>query len=134
MHKIITAGAAALLLGSLTACDTTSLSQESKNDTPTVVQAGKPFTHDNFKVAPGWTLAKEGFTGDAVIKGLKVTNTGGDKRTALLTFRLYKGKNVLAEISCDSKEMQKGETSKLDCLSTDKLPKGNYVIKIADMF
>ena len=135
MNRIATTAAAlAATALALTACDTSSLNAETKNDTPTVVKEGAPFTHDNFKVKPGWKLTKDQFGGYAGVKGLTVTNTGGNQRTALFTLRLYKGKSVLAEIECDSNEMQKGEVSKLDCSSTDKLPKSYSAIKIADMF
>lgn len=110
-------------------------SSEKQNDTPTVVQAGKAFAHDKFKVKPGWKVVKEQYVHSPTIKALKVTNTGGDKRIAQLTFRFYKGKNVLAEVECSSNEMQKGETSALDCFSTsDHFPKGYKTIKVADMW
>lgn len=108
---------------------------EEQNDTPRVVKAGAPFMHDNFKAKKGWKVVKEKFTNAPNIKKLKVTNVGGDQRIAQLTFRFYKGTEVLAEVECSSNEMQKGETSALDCFSTsDKFPKGYKKIKVADMW
>jgi hypothetical protein len=112
------------------------LSDEQKNDTPTAVQAGKGFTHDQFRAAPGWKVVKEEFTGSPGIENLRVTNVSDKgQRTALLTFRFYKGKDVLAEVSCNTNEMQAGERSKMDCYSTsEEFPTGYKQIKVADAF
>jgi hypothetical protein len=135
MKKIIVAGAIVLACGALVGCEDLdkAINEEQANDTPTVIKAGAAFEHDDFAAAKGWRIVNERYMG-ATIKGLKVTNTGGDQRTALLSFRLYDGKSVLAEISCSSKEMQKDEISTLECFGSDKLPKGKYVVKVADEF
>ena len=134
--KIALAGAVALTAISLSACDMAeSLEEEQANDTPSQVKAGAAFTHDDFKASKGWKVVKEKYLNTPSIKGLKITNNGDDGRTALLTFRFYKGKNVLAEVECSSNEMQKGEVSKLDCFSTsENFPKGYDTIKVSDMW
>ncbi len=115
-----------------------SMKQERANDKPTDVREGQAFSHDGYKVASGWKLANQ--FGTATIRGLKVTNvkndemTGNGGRTALLTFRLYKGSNNLAEITCTGKELQEGESSKMDCGSGDKMPKKFDAIRVADAF
>ena len=137
VRTVIATLAAVLSTVALAGCEdiSSSAGSESANDTPAVVKAGKPFDHDNFKVKPGWKVVKEAYVNTPTIKNLKVTNTGGPKRTAQLTFRFYKGKNVLAEVECSSNEMQKGETSALDCFSTSNhFPKGYKTVKVADMW
>ena len=114
------------------------IKKEQANDKPLEVSLGKAFTHDGYKVDGGWTLARD-FGNSPTIKGLHVTNTqksdsGSSGRTALLTFRFYKGSENLAEISCNGKELQQGESSTMDCFSTDKFPAGYDTIKVADMF
>jgi hypothetical protein len=86
-------------------------------DKSTVVTEGKGFTHDGFVVADGWKVG---------------TDESG--RTALLSFSFYDGKTNLAEVNCTSNELQAGETSKLDCGSTDDFPTGYKTIKVADLF
>ncbi len=116
--------------------DGSSLSEEEANDTPAVVKAGKGFTHDNFKAAPGWRVIKEDFTDSPNIKNLRVTNVSQEgQRTALLTFRFYKKSEVLAEVECSTNEMQAGESSRMECFSTStSFPTGYKTIKVSDAF
>lgn len=115
-----------------------SMKKEQANDKPVDVKVGQAFSHDGYRVARGWKLGKD--FGTVTIKGLTVKNvknddmTGSGGRTALLTFRLYKGTNNLAEITCTGKELQEGESSKMDCSSGDKMPKKFDAIRVADAF
>jgi hypothetical protein len=117
-----------------------SIAEEEANDKPTDVTLGTAFTHDGYEVADGWTLEKDEFGDSATIKNINVTNTKEDEysssggRTALLTFRLYQGKNNLAEITCNGKELQVGESGSMDCYSTDDLPAKYNAIRVADLF
>ena len=111
------------------------MDEEKANDTPSSIKEGAAFTHDDFAAGKGWKVFKEKLINTPGIKNLKVTNKGGDQRTALLTFRFYKKKDVLAEVECSSNEMQKGETSPLECFSTsEKFPIGYDAIKVSDAF
>lgn len=102
------------------------------NDTPRDVTPGKSFVHDRFRAAAGWRVVEDDFLG-ATIEGLTVTNEGGDRRTALLTFRFYDGKTVLGEINCSSNQMQSGESSAMDCFSLDsEMPVGYDAVKVSD--
>lgn len=103
------------------------------NDTPREVFEGKRFVHDDFEAAPGWRVVEEEYSG-ATIENLKVANLGGDRRDAWLTFRFYDGKTVLAEVTCTSNQMQSGETSPMDCYSTEDFPTGYDAIKVSDAF
>lgn len=114
------------------------INNETKNDTPTVVEEGAAFDHDGFAVAKGWNVKADQF-GGATISGMKVTlkddqgQTSG--RTALLTFRLYQGKTVVSEIMCSGNSVQEGETTKMDCSSMDSGKLGKWdTIKVADTF
>lgn len=110
------------------------IEEEQANDKPVEVAEGKAFTHDDFEAAAGWKVANEKF-GGATIKGLRVTNNAGEARTAMLTFRFYKGNENLAEVECSSNELQTGEVSKMDCVSFDsKFPKGYDTIKVSDFW
>jgi hypothetical protein len=109
------------------------IKKEEANDKPKTVAEGKAFTHDNYDVAAGWKVGRD--FGGVTINGLKVTNTAKESRSALLTFRFYKGSENLAEVVCSSNEVATGETSALDCGSTSSgFPKGYQVIKVADTF
>lgn len=115
-----------------------SIDEETKNDTPTAIEEGKPFEHDGFAAAGGWKVAPEQF-GGATIKGLKLTlkddqgtSTG---RSALLDFKLYNGKTVVATITCSSDDLQQGETATLECFSGNTKKLGKFdTIKVSDSF
>lgn len=117
------------------------IQEETANDTPTEVTAGEAFEHDGYKIAGGWKVAQEEFGNGLTLENVKVTVAEADEdlpdsgRTALLTFRFYKGNEVLAEVQCSSNEMQVGETSRMDCLSMSSNPaKGYNTIKVSDAF
>ncbi len=107
---------------------------------PTTVTEGEEFTHDGFRVASGWKVAKTPTINLATIRGLKVTNvdngafTGPDGRSAFLTFRLYDGNTVVTEIICNGKQVQEGESSAMTCNSGDQLPASYDKIKVSDIF
>lgn len=104
---------------------------ELANNTPSTVVPGRAFTHDAFEAAPGWRVVDEAYMGPS-IEGLSVTNRGGDRRTAFLTFRFYRGTTVLAEVECSSHQMQARESSPMDCFSFDEFPAGYDAVKVSD--
>ncbi len=107
------------------------IEEEEKNDQPTTISEGKAFTHDDYKADAGWTVAKDG-AGGVTIENLKVTNEAEDTRTALFTFRFFKGTENLAEVECSSNEIGTGESNTLDCVSFDgRCPTGYDTIKVA---
>ncbi len=116
-----------------------SLEEEAANDKPKTVTEGKAFEHDGYKVDAGWKVGADEF-GYAEITGVRVTNTQapddfeGSGRSALLTFTFYKGTENLLEVNCTGNELQKGESTTLDCGALDKLPKDYDTIKVADLF
>jgi hypothetical protein len=129
---LLMAGCMALVGGVANEVDK-AIKEEEANNKPVAVTEGKAFTHDDYKVAGGWTIGKE--FGSVDIKGMKVTNGADEARSALLTFRFYKGKENLAEVECSSNEVASGEVSSLDCFSTsEKFPTGYDTIKVADFW
>lgn len=135
LFVLFVGGCFALLGGAANEVDK-AISDEAANDRPTEVAEGAAFTHDDFDVDKGWTVEKDGL-GGVTIENARVTNASDDEdsRTALLTFTFYKGSENLAEVECSSNELQAGESSKMDCFSTDSdFPTGYKVIKVADAF
>lgn len=129
---LIVGGCLALLVGSLNEVDK-AINEEEKNDQPTAVREGSAFSHDDFEAEAGWKVTRE--FGSATIEGLRVTNTRDEARTALLTFRFYKGNENLAEVECSSNQIQAGEISKLSCVSFDDgFPSGYTEIRVSDMW
>lgn len=100
-------------------------------DTPTEVAVGSAFEHDDFAIASGWRVGREAW-GDVTITDLSVSNQRGDRRTAVLVFRFYRGKRVLAEVNCSSYQMQEGETSPMVCYSGNDFPDGYDAVKVSD--
>jgi hypothetical protein len=116
------------------------IKSEVSRHAPTTVTPGQEFVHDGFRVTGGWKIGKVQGVDLATITDLKVTNeangafTGTDGRSALLTFRLYDDDTVVAEINCNSKQMQEGESSAMQCVSGDALPPTYNEIKVTDIF
>jgi len=130
---ILFVGGCMALLGTAANEVDKAIQEEEANDKPKAVAEGKAFTHDDYEVAAGWRVVNE--LGSANIKGLRVTNVAGESRTALLTFRFYKGSENLAEIECSSNQVAADESSVLDCFSTSSnFPKGYNTIKVSDAF
>jgi hypothetical protein len=131
---LMVGGCVALLGGAANEIDQ-AIQEEEANDKPRAVREGGAFTHDDFSAEAGWKVAKERFGGAANIKGLRVTNEADEARSALLTFRFYKGNEVLTEVECTSNQVQPGEASRLNCVSFDtRFPKGYDTIKVSDAF
>lgn len=108
--------------------------EEEANDTPSAIEEGAAFTHDDFAGAAGWTVEQDTL-GGATIEGLTVTNEADEARTALLTFAFYNGNTVLAEVECSSNDLQPGDASALDCVSFDsEFPEGYTEIRVSDAF
>lgn len=110
------------------------ITEEEQNDIPTEVVEGGAFTHDSYDVESGWSVKRDGI-GGVTIKGLRITNTEDTARTALLTFTFYNGNENLAEVECNSNELQADEVSRMDCFSFDgKFPSTFDSVKVADAF
>jgi hypothetical protein len=107
---------------------------------PTTVTPGQEFTHDGFRISGGWKIGKTQGINLATITHLKVTNEANgafsspDGRPALLTFRLYDDNTIVAEITCNGRQMQEGESSAMQCASGDPLPRNYNKIKVSDIF
>lgn len=131
---LVMGGCLALLGGAANEIDK-SLTEEEANDTPSTLDEGKAFTHDDFEVAAGWRVVQDRLFGGATLKGLQVTNGADERRSAQFTFTLIRGKTNLAEIECDSRQLQPGQSSSMDCISLETgFPKGWEEIRVADMW
>lgn len=131
---LIFAGCLALLSNLTNEVDK-AITEEQANDKPADVTVGEPFTHDDYAVAGGWRVVKEKFMGSANIQGLKITNNADEARAAQLTFRFYKGNEVLAEVECTANRLEKGEKSGMQCFSlNEKFPKAYDAIRVSDMW
>jgi hypothetical protein len=102
-------------------------------DNPMTIEEGEAFEVDGFEYADGWQLARDGL-GDATVKGLKVTNRREDKDSALVEIKLWRGNEVVTLIDCTTSPMDVGSKVKLNCVSTDQLPRGFTKITINDTF
>ena len=101
---------------------------------PLTIQVGKAFEVDHFNYPAGWTVGAEQYTGSIEIKGLKVTNNRKDQDSALVEIKFWKGTEVLAKTDCTTEPIAPGTTTKVDCISADKLPKAYSKVTINDSF
>lgn len=122
---VLFVGGCVALIGSAADEASKALDEEAKNDKPTVIEEGAAFTHDIWKAQDGWTINAGGAVGMVEIKGLRVKNIGDNADTALLTFTLDRGNNVLAAIECSSPEAQPGQVVRMSCVG-DEAPAGEW--------
>ncbi|MEN8705253.1 MAG: hypothetical protein ABF306_03860 [Nocardioides marinisabuli] len=136
LFVLVVGGCVALVGGAINEADK-ALNEEAENDKPTAVAEGEAFEHDGYVADKGWNVAEEQF-GGATVEGLRLTLEDDQEvngRTALLTFRLYNGNEVVSEIQCSTNEMQEGESSRADCTSLDTKDLGKWdTIKVSDAF
>lgn len=136
LFVLVVGGCVALIGGAINEADK-ALDEEAENDRPTAVAEGEAFEHDGYVADQGWSVAKEEF-GGATVEGLRLTLEDDQEvngRSALLTFRLYNGNEVITEIQCSTNQMQEGETSRADCVSLDTEELGKWdTIKVSDAF
>jgi len=126
-------GCIALIGGAANEIDK-AIKEEEANDKPQVVTEGKAFTHDDFEVEGGWSVERDGM-GGVTIEGLRATNGADEERSALLSFRFYRGNENLAEVECSSNQLQPDEVSAMDCFSFDgEFPEDYDEIRVADSF
>lgn len=127
------AGCAALVGSAVDDVDD-ALQEEAKNDRPHPIGEGEAFTHDIWKAKPGWKIKVGGPLEMVRIRGLRVENVGDSADTAMLTFTLDRGKNVLASIDCSSPQAQPGQVVRMSCIGDDA-PKGDWnTVTVRDVF
>lgn len=99
---------------------------------PLEIKQGEAFEVDGFNYAAGWKIANT--YGAAEIKDLKVTNNRDGSDSALVEIKAWRGQEVLMVIDCTTEPIQPGTTTKLNCISGDKLPANYDRLTINDTF
>ncbi|WP_121252743.1 hypothetical protein [Nocardioides ferulae] len=102
---------------------------------PQQVAEGESFTFDGFEFDEGWRVATDEYD-RLSIKGLRATNVENDDlpgagSSATLTFKLMDGTENLAEISCSSNRLDEGQSSAMDCFSSDEIPPAYETISVS---
>lgn len=110
-----------------------SIEKEEELDKPKEIEVGAEFEHDDYKADAGWSIVDDGI-GDFTIENLKITNDSDDERTAFLAFTVYRGTELIGSIECSSNELQPGDSTVLDCFSTDDFTEDYDNVKVADSF
>lgn len=101
----------------LSACSATPGESVSKDQAPRTVEEGASFTIDNYTVGNGWKLANDGVGGFAA-EGVTVKNTSDDVDTAYFRLKVFDGSKVVAEIDCNTSEIEAGQEQDANCLDT----------------
>lgn len=132
-------GCVALVGGAVNEADKAIKASEAKDaepggpDNPLTIEEGKAFEVSGFAYSDGWEVADDGF-GLVGINKLRVTNNRDEKDGALVEIKFMKGDEVLALTDCTTEQIPVGQTTKLDCISGDKLPTKYDSITINDSF
>lgn len=101
-------------------------------DNPLPITEGEAFSVSGFDYAAGWTIDQEYDL--ATIEGLKVTNNRDDKDSALVEVKFMQGSEVLALIDCTTEPINVGQTTTVDCFSSDEIPSDYDELTINDSF
>jgi hypothetical protein len=101
----------------LSACAATPGDSGLKDQAPRTVKEGATFTIGKYSVAKGWKLANDGVGGFAA-EGVTVKNTSDDVDTAYFRLKVFAGSKVLAEIDCNTSEIEAGQEQDANCLDT----------------
>ncbi len=132
-------GCTALVGGAINEADKAIQAEEDKDaqpggpDNPLEITEGKAFSVLGFDYAKGWKIGED-VLGDVEITGLKVTNNRDEKDGALVEIKFMKGTEVLALVDCTTEQIPVGQTTTVDCGSTDKMPTSYDAITINDTF
>ena len=102
-------------------------------DNPLEITEGEAFSVSGFDYAAGWTIGDDGL-GSPSIDGLKVTNNRDDADTALVEIKFVTDNEVLALVDCSTEEISVGQTTTLDCFSSDEIPADYDTLTISDTF
>lgn len=111
----------------------TAINEEEKNNTPSEVEQGEAFEHDDFSIESGWRVVSDD-VGEFDIEGLTVTNEEDSSRSASLEFTIYRDDVRIADISCSSGLLEQDEKTAVDCYSLDPFVPDFDTVKVADSF
>jgi len=103
---------------------------ERAHNTPTTVTVGAGFEHDRFVADEGWEVAEDDGVFDIV--DLALTNDARRPRQANLSFTVYRGDTIVADISCTAGTLGAGETEVADCFSPDAHTSDFDEVRVAD--
>ena len=109
------------------------IEEEQANDTPSEVEEGESFEHDDFRIEGGWRITSDTI-GEFDIEGLTITNEEDESRTAYLEFTVYRDDVRVADISCSTSILQPDEKTAVDCYSIDDYVADWDTVKVADSF
>lgn len=111
----------------------TSDSEPGGPDNPLEITEGEAFSVSGFDYAAGWSIGDDGL-GSPSIDKLKVTNNRDEADTALVEIKFLTGTEVVALVDCTTEEITVGQTTTLDCFSSDELPSDYDTLTISDTF
>jgi hypothetical protein len=109
------------------------IDEERENDTPSEVDEGASFEHDDFRIDGGWQVTRD-VAGDFDIEGLTITNQEDESRTAYLEFTIYRDDVRIGDITCSSSVLAPDEKAVVDCYSLDDFAADFDTVKVADSF
>lgn len=84
---------------------------------PTEVKVGQAVTKGRHRLESGWRLRETAYISSFELARGQVTNVSEQAGAAFIEVKVYKGKRMLADISCHSPELEPGETGDLSCYS-----------------
>ena len=93
--------------------------QEDRN-APCTIQVGKPFQLGKHTVQAGWKVTSEYDTMSIVGKA---KNTSSETSTMFIDIKFLKGSDVVAVVSCNTSELEPGQTQAMNCFGTDTFTK-----------
>jgi fermentation-respiration switch protein FrsA (DUF1100 family) len=124
-------GALVMLAGGIALLLVVRSAVERANDSPSAVEPGAEFRHDNFVADDGWEVVED--DGDFDIVHLTLTNRTLRPRPAFLEFTIYSGEEVVGTVSCSVGPLGARQSDVMDCFSADEYVDFDQV-ELADSF
>lgn len=129
-------GCAALVGGAANEIDKSIKAGESEQggtNNPVIIKEGVAFDVRNFSYAKGWKIKNDDI--DMLeITGLKVTNNRDKRDSVVVEIKVWQGSEILATSNCTTEPIMPKTTTKVDCMSADKLPSKYGKVTINDAF
>lgn len=111
-----------------------SLDKTAEKDAPRDVTVGKEFTIGSHQTLAGWKVTKDTDLGDPEFNVVgKVKNTSDTTSTSFIHFKfLTASGEVIGNVSCNSGDLEPGQTQTLNCIPDGKFGKYAKVTAEAD--
>ncbi len=109
------------------------IDEERENDTPSQVDIGEEFEHDDFVADAGWQVTND--NGYFAIEGLVISNESDTTRSPGLEFSFYREDILVAELDCTAGSLAPDEKGEASCgTSFEEFDPSYDEVRVSDQY